>query len=195
MPEIKMDSSQLEFDQFVFEWQRYKMHYRFQDDQASTNLFFCCSTDLRQHIRTKQSCLGPMDNWKETELLRLIQEIATSKISPIVHIQEFMQMKQNPSEKCRDYLRRLQIKASCCDFKCSSCNASNVDRRVKEKFIIGLKDNTIQTHVIKTESIQPGTALDKILTDVITLEQSMSDQSAINADNTQTSFFYESSGS
>ena len=195
MPEIKMDSSQLEFDQFVFEWQKYKMHYRFQDDQVSTNLFFCCHHDLRQHIRTRQSCLGPTNDWKESELLKLIRELATSKVSPIVHIQEFMQMKQNPGEKCQEYLRRLQFKASCCDFTCSSCNTSNVERRVKEKFILGLNDTTIQTHVIKTESIQPGTALDKILTEAITLEQSMSDQSAIHVDNTKAAFMAESSGS
>ena len=194
-PEIKMDSSQLEFDQFVFEWQKYKIHYRLQSDQASTNLFFCCSNDLRTHIRTKQSCLGSVDNWKEDELLKLIKEIATSKVSSIVHVQEFMKMNQNPNERCQDYLRRLQVKASCCEFKCSSCSASNVSDRVKERFIIGLKNNTIQTHVIKTESIQPGTSLDKILTEAITLEQSMSDQSAINADDTQAAFMAESSGS
>jgi hypothetical protein len=191
-PEIKMDSSQLEFDQFAFEWKKYKAHYRIQGDQISTNLFFCCSNDLRQHIRTKQNRLG-LDNWKEEELLNVIKDLTTSKISPIVHIQEFMQMKQNVSEKCQDYFRRLQFKASCCDFTCSSCNEN--DRRVKEKFILGLKDKIIQRHVLKTESIQPGTALEKILTEAITLEQSMSDQSAINGDTTLTAFMAEGLGS
>ena len=39
-PHIKLDSKQLEFEQFVFEWNRYKSHYQLCGEQASTNLFF-----------------------------------------------------------------------------------------------------------------------------------------------------------
>ena len=181
-PSIKMDSTQLEFDQFVFEWTKYKVHYNLDDNQASTNLFFCCSDDVRLHIRTKQGSLGSTSNWKEEELLKLIQDIATSKVSPIVHIQEFLVMKQNVGEKCQEYLRRLQTKASCCDFICDSCKGSNTEKRVKEKFVLGLRNHMIQTHILKTESINPGTPLAKILTEAITLEQSMQDQVAISKD-------------
>ena len=179
-PMIKMDSTQLEYDQFAFEWNRYKLHYRLSADQIATNLFFCCSEDVRQHIRTRQDCLGSTDNWAEHELLELIKDIATSKVSPIVHVQQFLNIKQNTNEKCQDYLRRLQVKASCCNFSCTSCRASNVNERVKEKFIIGLRNHVIQTHLIKTESINPGTPLDRILTEAVTLEQSMQDQAAIS---------------
>ena len=181
-PSIKMDSSQLEFEQFVFEWNKYKVHYGLPEDQSTTNLFFCCSDDIRQVVRTRQSSCGGTVEWVEHELLQLIKEIATSKVSPIVHIQEFLSMKQNADEKCRDYLRRLQIKASCCDFSCTSCKASNIDKRVKEKFILGLKNRLIQTHVLKSESITPGTPLEKILSEAIMLEQSMQDQAAISND-------------
>ena len=103
-PTIKMDSTQLDYDQFVFEWNRYRLHYHLSADQAATNLFFCCSEDIRQHIRTRQEHLGSTNNWAEHELLELIKDIATSKISPIVHVQQFMNLKQNPDEKCQDYL-------------------------------------------------------------------------------------------
>lgn len=190
-PIIKMESSQLDFDQFSFEWKTYKRHYGLNDVQASTNLFFCCSEELRQHIRTKQG----RDDWKEEDLLQLIKNIATSKVSAIVHIQEFMNMKQHTDEKCQEYLRRLQIKASCCDFVCSSCKASNINKRVKEKFIIGLRDTTVQTHVIKTESVHPNTPLDKILTEAITIEQSMREQATISNDTVDTALMAEDSTS
>ena len=180
-PSIKMDSTQLEFDQFEFEWNRYKLHYHLSADQAATNLFFCCTEDVRQHIRTRQDHLSSSGNWTEHELMELIQDIATSKISPIVHVQQFLNTKQNVDEKCQDYLRRLQVKASCCNFTCSSCNSSNANERFKEKFIIGLRNHVIQTHLIKTESIQPGTPLRKILTEAVTLEQSMQDHAAISS--------------
>ena len=166
-PSMKMNSTQLEYDQFVFEWRRYKMHYRLSANQAATNLFFCFSEDIRQHIRTRQDCLGSSDDWAEHELLELIKDIATSKISPIVHTQQFLSMKQNVDESCQDYLRRLQVKASCCNFSCVSCNASSVNERVKEKFVIGLRNHVIQAQVIKTESIHPGTPLARILTEAV----------------------------
>ena len=179
-PHIKLDSKQLEFEQFVFEWNRYKSHYQLCGEQASTNLFFCCSDEIRQHIRTKQSHTTSSFNWSESELLDLIKDIACSKVSAIVHVKEFLTMQQQADERCQDYLRRLQIKASCCAFKCSSCNASNAEKRVKEKFILGLKSSVIQTHVLNRESISPGTDLSKILTEAMTLEQSVQDQISIS---------------
>ena len=193
-PTIKMDSTQLDYDQFVFEWNRYRLHYHLSADQAATNLFFCCSEDIRQHIRTRQEHLGSTNNWAEHELLELIKDIATSKISPIVHVQQFMNLKQNPDEKCQDYLRRLQVKASCCNFSCTSCGTSSVNVRVKEKFVIGLRNHVIQTHLIKTESIHPGTPLNQILTEAVTLEQSIQDQAAI-ASETLTAYAAEQSDS
>ena len=179
-PMVKMNSTQMEFDQFLFEWDKYKLHYHLHGDQAATNLFFCCSENVRQHIRTKQSCLGNHSKWAEHELLDIIKDIVTSKVSPIVHIQEFMNMKQNDGERCQDFFRRLEVKASCCDFFCPTCNASNLSNRVKEKFILGMRHHAIQTQLLKTESIHPNTPMCNILTEAITLEQSINDQAAIS---------------
>ena len=66
--------------------------------------------------------------------------------------------------------------------------------RVKEKFVIGLRNHVIQTHLIKTESIHPGTPLNQILTEAVTLEQSMQDQAAI-ASETLTAYAAEQSDS
>ena len=97
-----MESSQLEFEQFLFEWDKYKLHYRLNEDQVATNLFFCCTDDVRQHIRTKQGMATNRFNWVEKDLIALIRDIVTSRVSPIVHIQEFMGMKQHADEKCQD---------------------------------------------------------------------------------------------
>jgi hypothetical protein len=39
-PSIKMDSTQMDYEQFVFEWEKYKIHYQLCGEQASTDLFF-----------------------------------------------------------------------------------------------------------------------------------------------------------
>ena len=181
-PTIKMESTQLQYDQFVFEWQRYKSHFNLTDDQAATTLFFSCSEDIRQHIRTRQSQFPKTEIWVEKDLLELIKDITTTRTSPIVHVQGFLKMKQEPDEKCQDFLRRLQVKASCCGFTCDGCSTSTAEKRVKESFILGLNNKVIQTHILKTESITPGTPLSKILTEAITLEQSILDQASLAND-------------
>ena len=181
-PSIKLDSTQLQYEQFEFEWKRYKAHYNLSEEDSSTTLFFSCTEEIRQHIKAKQDLLGASGSWNESDLLSLIKEITTSKTSPIVHLQSFLKMKQESSEKCRDFFRRLQIKASCCNFRCDKCKTNNIEKRVKEMFILGLKNKTIQTHILKTESITPGTPLDVILTEAITLEQSILDQATISDD-------------
>ena len=91
-------------------------------------------------------------------------------------------MNQTPHEKCKDFLRRLQIKAASCNFICDSCKSSTKEKRIKEKFILGINNKTIQTHILKTESIKPGTPLNQIVTEAITLEQSILDQASISND-------------
>ena len=181
-----MESTQLQFEQFLFEWREYKKHYGLSRQQASTTLFFSCSEEIRTRIRTRQKILGLEDACDESDLLNLIKEITTSRMSPIVHIRAFLQMKQEESESCEDFKRRLELKASCCEFLCDTCQTSNIEKRVKEKFILGLKNKAIQTQVLKTESMRPGTPLNIILTEANTLEQTMLDQALISNDSPST---------
>ena len=99
-PVIKMESTQVQFEQFVFEWKKYKGHYNLSDNQAATTLFFSCSDEIRKHIRTKQNQFSSTESWLVQDLINLIKEITTSRTSPIVHIQGFLEMKQHQDEKC-----------------------------------------------------------------------------------------------
>ena len=76
-------------------------------------------------------------------------------------------------------MNKLETKATCCKFTCKHCNQPNSDERIKELFIIGLNDKLIQTAIIKTESITPGTSLKALLHEATALEQSMKEQSQI----------------
>ena len=59
---------------------------------------------------------------------------------------------------------------------------------------MGLQSHVIQTQLLRTESISPGTPLNKILDEALTLEQSITDQAAI-ANETRTTFLAEHSDS
>ena len=186
-PVIKMKSTPAQYEQFIFEWKKYKAHYSLSGENAATTLFFSCSDEIREDIRNKQKQYSSTSTWTEQDLLNIIKEITTSRTSPIVHIQGFFKMTQQFDETCENYLKRLQVKASCCNFLCQNCKMSTAETRVKEKFVIGLNNKVIQTQVLRTESISPGTPLNKLLIEANMLEQTMLDQASL-AKNSPTEF-------
>ena len=153
-----MDISQIEFDQFIFEWGVYKRHYNISETNVASHLLYSCDAKVRQRLRIDQPDFV-QHSYTESELLGIICNIVLSKTSYIVHIKEFYEIVQADSETCLEFLNRLEIKASCCNFKCEHCDKTSINSRVKERFIIGLKDTRIQTAIIKSESVTPGTPL------------------------------------
>ena len=177
-PMVNMNISQMEFDQFRFEWDKYKEHYRIVHNVA-TSLFFCCSEEVRQQIRIIQAARSLP--WTEDTLMEAIWQTVLSKVSPIVHIKQFFELKQESHETVQQYLQKLQAKASCCGFHCRTCQSSSIEDRVREKFILGLRDTVVQRSALKTESITPDTPLSRLLTEATTIEQSIRDQESISA--------------
>ena len=185
-PTIGIDTSQLKFDQFQFEWNQYKQYCQLTVQEAATSLFFCCTDEVRSQIRVLQTPGSDPSTWTEEQLMSTIKDAVLSKTSPIVHIKQFLGLKQESNETCQAFLHRLQSKASCCHFVCKTCGTNNSESRVREKFILGLNDVNIQRSALKTESITPGTPLAKLLTEAITLEQSISDQRKLSSPSTST---------
>ena len=173
MPIVNLNITQLEYDQFQFEWQKYKEHYNIRHNIA-TSLFFCCSEDVRQQIRIQQTAHNL--EWTEQALLNAIKDTVLSKTSSIIHVKQFLEIKQESNESVQTFLQRLQTEASCCTFHCSSCSNSNVEDRVKESFILRLRDTLKQRSILRTESVKPGTVLFDLLTETLTREKSTREQ-------------------
>jgi hypothetical protein len=170
-PTLILDVNQVDFDQFCFEWKTYRTHYNIRSNEIASHLFYCGNDEVRKRIRLEKPSFTSSSEHSETELINILKGIVLSKVSKIVHIKQFYGLLQNTNEPCNDYLIRLQAKASCCGFNCEPCGKE----RLKEQFIIGLAHKTIQTALLKTESIKPGTSLDELLREALTLEQSLKD--------------------
>ena len=171
-PTLTLDVNQVDFDQFCFEWRTYRTHYNIRSNEIASHLFYCGDEEVRKRIRLEKPSFTSSSEHTETELINILKGIVLSKVSKIVHIKQFYGLQQNTNESCNNYLIRLQTKASCCGFDCEPC----AKERLKEQFIIGLAHKTIQTALLKTESIKPGTSLDVLLREALTLEQSLNDQ-------------------
>ena len=166
-PMVSLDASRVDFDQFKFEWTAYKTHYQIDEYNIASQLFYCGDEEVRRRVRLQKPCFIIPAKYSESELLAILEEVVLSKISRIVHIKQFHELKQNSNEPCNDFLSRLQLKASCCQFVCKSCDAVNTTERIKEQFIVGLENKPVQTAILKTESVTPGTSLDKLVRETV----------------------------
>ena len=177
-PSIHKGVTQLEYDQFLYEWRQFKKHYNFRDsEELETQLIFCCTKEVRAKIREGRD-LSSIYN--EDELLQVIKDIVLSKVSRMSHIKKFSMIKQEHNESCEDYFSRLQTMATCCEFVCKHCSRSNASERIREKFVLGLSDKHLQTTILRTETHKPDTPLSKLVEEATTLEQSIRDQISLS---------------
>ena len=178
-PMLSLDINQIDFDQFKFEWSTYRDHYHIQQKDIASQLFHCGNEEVRKRVRLEQPYFTKSGHFTEPELLDCLKDVVLSKVSRIVQIKQFHDLLQKPSEPCNDYVSRLQAKASCCGFICKLCNGDLTLERVKEQFVVGLNNRSVQTAILKTESVKPDTPLKSLLSEAITLEQSMKDQASL----------------
>ena len=178
-PSIHKGATQLEFEQFIHEWGQFKKHYNLLNkEQVETQLTFCCAKEIRGKICEIRQ---PNVIYEEEELLNIIKDLCLSKVSRMTHIQKFHTVKQEVSESCEDFYSRLHTMATCCKFACVHCGKSTSKQRVREKFVLGIRDKNLQTTLLRTDTHQPNTPLEKLLEEAITLEQSVREQIAISS--------------
>ena len=106
-PTIGMNTSQLGFDQFKFEWYKYKQHYQLTSQESSTSLFFCCTDEVRNQIRVLQS--PSSSTWTEGQLMDSIKDIVMSKTSPIVHTKQYLELKQESIKKMEKIMISIYV--------------------------------------------------------------------------------------
>ena len=190
-PVITLDATQTDFDQFCFEWKSYRSHYQLTEHDIASHLFYCGNEDVRKRIRIEKPSFIASTQHSEGELLQFLKDIVLSKTSKIVHIKQFRDIRQSTTESSDEFLSKLQLKASCCSFLCNFCGEEIAKDRIKEQFILGLSNTTIQTAILKTESVNPGTSLDKLLAEAMsmTLEQSMKDQQTLKVEKSVDSLY------
>ena len=84
-----------------------------------------------------------------------MKQLAVRHQNPAVHVQEFLDLAQQPDEDVRHYLTRLRGVSSRCNFnvKCDDCDKdiSYQDSVIHFKLIAGLSDNEIKEHILSEE--------------------------------------------
>ena len=153
-PDIKLDSSQEEWSEFLVMWRQYKEEYNLAGSSLIRQLFACCSEELRHSL--SRSTGGSHFNKSEKQLLELMKQLAVQYQNPAVHVQEFLGLVQQQDEGVRHYVTRLRGVASRCNLteKCSctpQTDVSYADSMIRFKLIAGLYDTEIKEDILSVE--------------------------------------------
>ena len=178
-PKILPNSSERDYDIFLFKWNIYKKHLNLGKDAAVRALYLTCPDEIQDRVLVQMG-INDIIEWDENKLLAAIKEVATNKVSKIIHIQQFHSMNQKESETINEFVQKLYSKASSCKFMCSSCMASTQESHIKSRFLLGLHNKEMQAELLKVEAVSPNTPLQKLINEALTIEQSIKDQSNVN---------------
>lgn len=143
-PEVKMDSTAEDWAEFEVTWGQYKEEYNLAGPALIRQHYACCADELKQGLSRPTS--GGQFGLTETNLLKMMKQLAVSYQNPAVHVQEFLSLSQQQDEPVRQYLTRLRGTATRCNFTetCTTCNneVSYADSVIRFKLIAGLSDKT-----------------------------------------------------
>ena len=88
-PEIGEEASEEDWRRFVTAWKRYKTSCQLSGEEASTQLYYCCTTDLQKIL----DGVGVESNCPEEELMKKIKEVAARKQNVLLNTVQFLNMK------------------------------------------------------------------------------------------------------
>ena len=155
-PQIGKDSSEEVWNTFLTRWTMFKDSTQLSDSETLRQLFQCCDEELGDAILK-----GHSDAVKssETELMRIIKQLAVIPVSVVVRRSDFIGTKQDLTENARAYTARLQGKAATCSDSCicpkDGCDqvVDFTDIIVKDVMVSGLADEDIRKDVLGWEEL------------------------------------------
>ena len=94
-------------------------------------------------------------------MLKPIENIVTSHSNPTVHRMTFANITQSERESIQNCLIHLKSTAKDCEYTCPNCNSDLQHLHIKDQFIRGLHNETLQANILAKGGYLPN------LTDII----------------------------
>ena len=156
-PELSEDSTEQEWGHWKEKWERYK-RCCLQGVEKTTivdHLWACCTRELESSI------------WKEVgrnvdseaELLNLMQKLGVRKRNILLNKVTFLDMVQEEQEPLKLYVARLKGQAAVCNFTLPKGTSDYTDQMVQHQLIRGLKDESIQEHILAYAATAEGSKM------------------------------------
>ena len=149
LPQINQDMTLQQYRKFLIDWNVFKQITGITDTQITVQLYSCCDDAVQNSI---VNTVPDIFSVSEKDLLKSIEETVTKRSNPTVHRMNFAAITQNQHETVQDYLIRLKSSAPDCEFSCPGCNFDLQPNHIRDQFIRGLHNDTLQTDILAKAS-------------------------------------------
>ena len=174
-PDVKSEMTHPEFRKYKVDWGVFKKLTNLPDDQIAAHIYNSCDSTVQNAIVNTSANFLSLG---EERLLSLLEGIVTKRSNPTVHRVKFSNIIQNDGELVKDYVVRLNSAAKDCEFACPSCGHDLQQTNVKDQFIKGIYNSSLQTGILaKAETL---TSLDDIIKHAEAFETALHDQSKLH---------------
>ena len=174
-PDVKSEMTHPEFRKYKVDWGVFKKLTNLPDDQIAAHIYNSCDSTVQNAIVNTSANFLSLG---EEQLLSLLEGIVTKRSNPTVHRVKFSNIIQNDGELVKDYVVRLNSAAKDCEFACPSCGHDLQQTNVKDQFIKGIYNSSLQTDILaKAETL---TSLDDIIKHAEAFETALHDQTKLH---------------
>ena len=97
-------------------------------------------------------------------MIETLEQIVTKKFNSMVHQLHFRSIHQLQEESIKDFVVRLRFSAPDCEFQCPNCHFDLQSINIKDQFIRGLQNASIQTDILaKASQLKMSLNIQKLL--------------------------------
>ena len=157
-PEIGEDASDEDWRRFLAAWERYKVSCQLSGEEASIQLYHCCTAELQKTL----DGLGIDTNCSEVNLTTKIKQAAVRKQNILINTIQFLNTKAD-GDPARKHAAKLNRKAVDCEFKLEAGETDYSKKMVQFQLVHGLEEPDIQEQVFAEYAIKPNMTLEETI--------------------------------
>jgi len=174
-PSITFEMTHPQFRKFCVDWDVYKTITTIPTTELPAHLYNACDPDVQNSI------INAIQNFlqlNEQAALDAIESVVTRRSNPAIHRMSFSTINQGEHEPIKDFLIRLRSAAVECEFDCPNCKHDLSPINIRDQFIRGLNNSTLQTDILAKASLLKD--LNLIISHAEAFETAIYDQSQID---------------
>ena len=176
LPKMSIQMTAPQFRKFEYDWKVLKQQKHIPEANIPGQLYNCCDEALQYHIVHSMPQYFEMN---EKDILKALKEAVTKHSNPTVHRMKFQNIAQEEGQSSDDFLGKLRIAAVDCEFECSKCKSDESHVRIRDQFIQGLLNVTLQTDILaKANALK---TLEDVANHARAFETALRDQNTIQS--------------
>ena len=149
-PEITLDLTDQQFPKFKIDWGMFKQLTNILLSQIAAQLYSLCEDSVQNSILNTNADFFTLS---EQDMIQTIETIVTKRSNPAVHHLNFATLSQSEGESMQKLYCTTKYVAQDCEYSRPFCQVDLQSIHVKDQFIRGLHNETLQTDILSEAEI------------------------------------------